>query len=149
MAEIDKTLNGAPQGVEEEISLNEATTPMEVEVEGDDQEILSLGPSAMDDGQGFADNLAEQIPEESLAEISNELRSQFSVDQTSRKDWQQSYIKGLDLLGFKYQEVSEPFRGAASVSHPLLAEAVTQFQAGAYKELLPAGGPVKTSTNGS
>lgn len=148
MADIDKTLNGAPQGVEEEISLDEVTTPMEVEVEGDEEEILSLGPSAMDDGQGFADNLAEQIPEESLAEISNELRSQFSVDQTSRKDWQQSYIKGLDLLGFKYQEVSEPFRGAASVSHPLLAEAVTQFQAGAYKELLPAGGPVKTSIIG-
>ena len=148
MAEIDKTLNGAPQGVEEEISLDEVTTPMEVEVEGDEEEILSLGPSAMDDGQGFADNLAEQIPEESLAEISNELRSQFSVDQTSRKDWEQSYIKGLDLLGFKYTEVSEPFRGAASVSHPLLAEAVTQFQAGAYKELLPAGGPVKTSIIG-
>ncbi len=148
MADIDKTLNGAPQGVEEEISLDQVTTPMEVEVEGDEEEILSLGPSAMDDGQGFADNLAEQIPEESLAEISNELRSQFSVDQTSRKDWQQSYIKGLDLLGFKYQEVSEPFRGAASVSHPLLAEAVTQFQAGAYKELLPAGGPVKTSIIG-
>jgi hypothetical protein len=149
MAEIDKTLNGAPQGVEEEISLDQATTPMEVEVEQEgDQEILSLGPSAMDDGQGFADNLAEQIPEESLAEISNELRSQFSVDQTSRKDWEQSYIKGLDLLGFKYTEVSEPFRGAASVSHPLLAEAVTQFQAGAYKELLPAGGPVKTSIIG-
>jgi hypothetical protein len=148
MAEIDKTLNEAPQGVEEEISLDQATTPMEVEVEGDDQEILSLGPSAMDDGQGFADNLAENIPEESLAEISNELRSQFSVDQTSRKDWEQSYIKGLDLLGFKYQDVSQPFRGAASVSHPLLAEAVTQFQAGAYKELLPAGGPVKTSIIG-
>jgi len=148
MADIDKTLNEAPQGVEEEISLDQVTTPMEVEVEGDEEEILSLGPSAMDDGQGFADNLAEQIPEESLAEISNELRSQFSVDQTSRKDWQQSYIKGLDLLGFKYQEVSEPFRGAASVSHPLLAEAVTQFQAGAYKELLPAGGPVKTSIIG-
>lgn len=148
MADIDKTLNEAPQGVEEEISLDEVTTPMEVEVEGDEEEILSLGPSAMDDGQGFADNLAEQIPEESLAEISNELRSQFSVDQTSRKDWEQSYIKGLDLLGFKYQEVSEPFRGAASVSHPLLAEAVTQFQAGAYKELLPAGGPVKTSIIG-
>ena len=148
MAEIDKTLNEAPQGVEEEISLDQVTTPMEVEVEGDEEEILSLGPSAMDDGQGFADNLAEQIPEESLAEISNELRSQFSVDQTSRKDWEQSYIKGLDLLGFKYTEVSDPFRGAASVSHPLLAEAVTQFQAGAYKELLPAGGPVKTSIIG-
>jgi hypothetical protein len=148
MADIDKTLNEAPTGVEEEITTEEVNTPMEVELETDEEEILSLGPSAMDDGQGFAENLAEQIPEETLAQISNELRSQFSVDQTSRKDWEQSYIKGLDLLGFKYTEVSEPFRGAASVSHPLLAEAVTQFQAGAYKELLPAGGPVKTTIIG-
>ena len=148
MAEIDKTLNEAPQGVEEEITTEGVgdNTPLEVEVEGD--EPVSLGPVPTDTGDGFADNLAENIEEESLAKISNELRSQFSVDQTSRKDWQQSYIKGLDLLGFKYQEVSEPFRGAASVSHPLLAEAVTQFQAGAYKELLPAGGPVKTSIIG-
>ena len=70
------------------------------------------------------------------------------MDDTSREDWEKAYIKGLDLLGFKYQEVTEPFRGAASVSHPLLAEAVTQFQAGAYKELLPAGGPVKTTIVG-
>jgi hypothetical protein len=148
MAEIDKTLNEAPQGVEEEIVTETVSedTPLEIEVEGD--EPVSLGPVPTDTGDGFADNLAEVIPEESLAKISNELRSQFSVDQTSRKDWEQSYIKGLDLLGFKYQEVSEPFRGAASVSHPLLAEAVTQFQAGAYKELLPAGGPVKTTILG-
>jgi len=148
MAEIDKTLNEAPQGVEEEIVTETVSedTPLEIEVEGD--EPVSLGPVPTDTGDGFADNLAEAIPEESLAKISNELRSQFSVDQTSRKDWEQSYIKGLDLLGFKYQEVSEPFRGAASVSHPLLAEAVTQFQAGAYKELLPAGGPVKTTILG-
>ena len=148
MAEIDKTLNEAPQGVEEEITTEGVgdNTPLEVEVEGD--EPVSLGPVPTDTGDGFADNLAENIEEESLAKISNELRSQFSVDQTSRKDWQQSYIKGLDLLGFKYTEVSEPFRGAASVSHPLLAEAVTQFQAGAYKELLPAGGPVKTAVLG-
>jgi len=147
MADIDKTLNEAPQGVEEEITTEEVTTPMEIEVEGE-EDVVNLGPSPEDDGQGFADNLANNIPEELLAKISNELRSQFSVDQTSRKDWEQSYIKGLDLLGFKYQEVSEPFRGAASVSHPLLAEAVTQFQAGAYKELLPAGGPVKTTIIG-
>tara|TARA_R100001440_G_scaffold24758_1_gene40200 strand:+ start:2703 stop:5096 length:2394 start_codon:yes stop_codon:yes gene_type:complete len=148
MAEIDKTLNEAPQGVEEEIVEEAVTedTPMEVEVEGD--EPVSLGPVPADTGDGFANNLAESIAEETLAQISNELRSQFSVDQTSRKDWEQSYIKGLDLLGFKYTEVSDPFRGAASVSHPLLAEAVTQFQAGAYKELLPAGGPVKTSILG-
>ena len=148
MAEIDKTLNEAPQGVEEEIVTETVSedTPLEIEVEGD--EPVSLGPVPTDTGDGFADNLAEVIEEETLAKISNELRSQFSVDQTSRKDWEQSYIKGLDLLGFKYQEVSEPFRGAASVSHPLLAEAVTQFQAGAYKELLPAGGPVKTTILG-
>ena len=132
MAEIDKTLNEAPIGVEEEITTEEVTTPMEIEVE-EDEETVALGPSPEDDGQGFADNLAETLPEELLADISNELRAQFSVDQTSRKDWEQSYIKGLDLLGFKYNEVSNPFRGAASVSHPLLAEAVTQFQAGAIK----------------
>jgi len=148
MAEIDKTLNEAPTGVEEEILTEGVSegTPLEVEVEGD--EAVSLGPVPTDTGDGFADNLAEVIEEETLAKISNELRAQFSVDQTSRKDWEQSYIKGLDLLGFKYQEVSNPFRGAASVSHPLLAEAVTQFQAGAYKELLPAGGPVKTAVLG-
>ena len=148
MAEIDKTLNEAPQGVEEEIITEGVSegTPLEVEVEGD--EAVSLGPVPTDTEDGFADNLAEVIEEETLAKISNELRAQFSVDQTSRKDWEQSYIKGLDLLGFKYQEVSNPFRGAASVSHPLLAEAVTQFQAGAYKELLPAGGPVKTAVLG-
>ena len=127
MAEIDKTLNEAPTGVEEEIVEEAVTedTPMEVEVEG--EEAVSIGPTPTDTGAGFASNLAEAIEEESLAKLSNELRSQFSVDHTSRKDWEQSYIKGLDLLGFKYTPVSNPFRGAASVSHPLLAEAVTQF----------------------
>jgi len=145
MAEVDKTLNEAPTGVEEEVSdLEQAVqdADLAVEVEGQEgDEIASLGDQAPDDmAEGFASNLAEVIPEETLAKISNDLRSQFSVEQ--------SYIKGLDLLGFKYIERSEPFRGAASVSHPLLAEAVTQFQAGAYKELLPAGGPVKTSIIG-
>jgi hypothetical protein len=152
MAEIDKTLNEAPTGVEEEITNLEQEVqdaPLAIEIEGEeDDETVGLGPSPEDTGEGFSNNLAEDIPEETLAQISNELRAQFSVDQTSRKDWEQSYIKGLDLLGFKYNEVSNPFRGAASVSHPLLAEAVTQFQAGAYKELLPAGGPVKTSIVG-
>jgi len=147
MAEIDKTLNTAPTGIED-LALEEAQVPLDVEVEEEGQETLSLGPSTTDNEQSFTSNLAEDIPEEVLAALSNELRSQFSVDQTSRKDWEQSYIRGLDLLGFKYTDVSEPFRGAASVSHPLLAEAVTQFQAGAYKELLPAGGPVKTTVIG-
>ena len=147
MAEVDKTLNEAPAGIEEDITLEAVNQPMEVEVEGE-EEVVSLGPTPTDTGAGFASNLAEEIPEETLAQLSNDLRSQFSVDHTSRKDWEQGYVKGLDLLGFNYTERSEPFRGAASVSHPLLAEAVTQFQAGAYKELLPAGGPVKTSILG-
>ena len=83
-----------------------------------------------------------------MSKISNELRAQYEVDLTSRDEWEQAYIKGLDLLGFKYVVRSQPFRGASSVSHPLLAEAVTQFQAGAYKELLPSGGPVKTAIVG-
>ena len=149
MAEIDKTLNGAPVGVEEEITnLEQAVQEAPMEIELEEEETVGLGPSATDEAQSFASNLAEEIPEEVLAEMSNSLRAQFSVDQTSRKDWEQAYIRGLDLLGFKYTDVSEPFRGAASVSHPLLAEAVTQFQAGAYKELLPAGGPVKTTVVG-
>ena len=88
MAEIDKTLNEAPTGVEEEIVSEGVAdnTPMEVEVEGD--EPVSLGPVPADTGDGFANNLAESIAEETLAQISNELRSQFSVDQTSRKDWE-------------------------------------------------------------
>ena len=87
MAEIDKTLNEAPTGVAEEI-LTEGvsdSTPLEVEVEGD--EAVSLGPVPTDTRNEFANNLAEVIEEETLAKISNELRAQFSVDQTSRKDW--------------------------------------------------------------
>ena len=67
---------------------------------------------------------------------------------TSRKDWEQSYIQGLDLLGFKYENRTEPFQGASGATHPVLAEAVTQFQAQAYKELLPAEGPVRTDVIG-
>jgi len=141
MAEIDKTLNQAPQG--EELLPEEMEAPIEVEVT-DEEEVVEELPSQ----DNFSENLAEIIEEPTLAQLSNDLRSQYSVDVTSREDWEKSYIKGLDLLGFKYTEVSQPFRGAASVSHPLLAEAVTQFQAGAYKELLPAGGPVKTAIVG-
>ena len=141
MAEIDKSLNEAPLG-EQELLAEELEAPIEIEVQEEDQEVEELPV------EDFSSNLAEVIDEPVLAELSNELRGQFAVDNTSREDWEKAYIKGLDLLGFKYQEVTEPFRGAASVSHPLLAEAVTQFQAGAYKELLPAGGPVKTSIVG-
>ena len=94
-------------------------------------------------------NLAEILDESTLGEISSELREMYEEDMDSRQDWEQSYTKGLDLLGIKYEERTPPFDGATGVTHPLIAESVTQFQAQAYKELLPAGGPVKTQVLGS
>ena len=76
------------------------------------------------------------------------MHSNYQDYKSSRKDWEDSYIKGLDLLGFNYQNRAEPFQGASGATHPVLAEAVTQFQAGAYKELLPAEGPVRTQILG-
>ena len=97
----------------------------------------------------FSSNLAEALDENELNSLSSELRQQYEDDKESRSDWIDSYTKGLDLLGFKYNERSQPFQGASGVTHPLLAESVTQFQSHAYKELLPAGGPVKTKVMGS
>jgi len=96
----------------------------------------------------FSSNLAESIDDDELNNLSSELRQQYEDDKESRSDWIDSYTKGLDLLGFKYNERSQPFQGASGVTHPLLAESVTQFQAQAYKELLPAGGPVKCNIVG-
>ena len=96
----------------------------------------------------FSTNLAEVLPDNELNSLSSELRQQYEDDKESRSDWIDSYTKGLDLLGFKYNERSQPFQGASGVTHPLLAESVTQFQAQAYKELLPAGGPVKCNIIG-
>ena len=94
-------------------------------------------------------NLAEIMDDGDLGEISSDLRGLYEEDMESREEWQEAYTKGLDLLGIKYQERTQPFDGASGVTHPLIAESVTQFQAQAYKELLPAGGPVKTQVLGS
>ena len=102
MADIDKSLNEAPLG-EQELLPEELEAPIEIEVQEEDQEEEELPV------EDFSSNLAEVIDEPVLAELSNELRGQFAVDNTSREDWEKAYIKGLDLLGFKYQEVTEPF----------------------------------------
>ncbi len=94
-------------------------------------------------------NLAEVLDEAVLGEISSELRGLYEEDSESREEWEEGYTKGLDLLGVKYQERSQPFEGASGVTHPLIAESVVQFQAQSYKELLPAGGPVKTQVLGA
>ena len=92
----------------------------------------------------FDANLAEYIDETELGRLSSDLLAAFESDKDSRKDWESTYTKGLDMLGFTYENRTQPFEGASGVVHPLLAESVTQFQAQAYKELLPPSGPVRT-----
>jgi hypothetical protein len=100
-----------------------------------------------ENGDFFA-NLAEEMPERELQRISGELLSEYDANNESRSEWAETYTKGLELLGFTYDERTQPFRGASGVTHPLLAEAATQFQAQAFNELLPPQGPVKTSIMG-
>ena len=111
---------------------------------------INFGPEEMDVQADipFDANLAEYIDESELGRIANELVGDFEDDHSSRQDWEQTYVEGLDLLGFKYEDRERPFPGASGVTHPLLAESVTQFQAQAFKELLPAKGPVKTRIMG-
>ena len=96
----------------------------------------------------FYSNLAEELDDNILQKISSQLKGEYERDKSSRKEWEDGYTSGLDLLGFKYTQPSKPFRGASGVTHPLLSEAITQFQAQAYKELLPSSGPVKTAIVG-
>ena len=118
-----------------------------VEIVEDGSAIVGEEDQAID--AGFAQNLAEVMEENELQSLANELVDKVENDRASREDWEQAYTKGLDLLGFKYEERTRPFRGAASVNHPMLAQAVTQFQAMAYVELLPSDGPVRTQVVGA
>ncbi len=97
----------------------------------------------------FDANLAEFLDNGALGELSTELRGLYDEDLESRSEWEEAYVKGLDLLGIKMDERTTPFEGASGITHPLVAESVTQFQAQAYKELLPSGGPVKTGVLGA
>ena len=96
----------------------------------------------------FDSNLAEYIDEKDLQDMSSDLIGDYKEDSSSREEWYDAYAKGLKLLGFKYEDRSQPFQGASGVTHPLLSETVTQFQAQAYKELLPANGPVRVQMIG-
>ena len=100
------------------------------------------------ENEDFYANLAEEMPERELSRISGELLSEYEANNGSRQEWMDTYSKGLELLGFTYEDRTQPFRGASGVTHPLLAEAATQFQAQAFNELLPPQGPVKTSIMG-
>jgi len=98
--------------------------------------------------EDFYANLAEEMPDRELSRISSDLLSEFDANKASRQEWEDAYTNGLELLGFTYDERTQPFRGASAVTHPLLAEAATQFQAQAFNELLPASGPVRTVVMG-
>ena len=136
-------------GEEIQIPQPENTSPgIEIVEEADGGVTLDYDPQQkVSEGDYFA-NLAEFMDDDLLEKLSSDLQKNFEDDKNSRSDWEKTYKDGLDLLGFKYEERSKPFAGAAGVTHPLLAEAVTQFQAQAYKELLPPGGPVRTEIIG-
>ena len=159
---IDKTLPNVEQEitipsedqiVEEQLEQQqeESENPaVEVSENEDGSVDISYEPNqgAIEGGDNHYANLAEHLPNDILGRLSSELFQNYQDYKNSRKDWEQSYRQGLDLLGFKYENRTEPFSGASGATHPVLAEAVTQFQALAYKELLPADGPVRTQILG-
>jgi hypothetical protein len=122
---------------------------LKIEFEEDGGVVIDFDPvmSAPDTGDFYA-NLVDNLDDSVVSRMSSQLVEDYEANKEGRKDWEDAYRTGLELLGFQYEERSEPFRGATGVTHPLLAEAVTQFQAQAFGELLPAGGPVRTEIVG-
>ena len=148
MVESSMGAGGAPMMEDDaqiEVAVEEdmETMPEGVEMIGDEE--LEVETEEYD----HAANLAEVLDDSVLGELSSDLRAKFREDVESREDWEEAIAKGLGLLGINYEDRSEPFLGASGVTHPLLSEAVTQFQAQAYKEMLPSGGPVKTQVLGT
>ena len=161
MAEIDKSLPGEirteikvpGEEVTEQVDIEEQVPekgPVEVIPEEDGGATIDFEPGAINipGTESHFDNLADILPADILEPLGSELKNNYIDYKMSRKDWEKGYTDGLDLLGFKYENRTEPFQGASGATHPVLAEAVTQFQATAYKELLPADGPVRTQILG-
>ena len=121
---------------------------IEIVEEDDGSVLVDFNPSEDMADVGFDENLAEVMDDRELGSIASELMGEFDANKASRQEWEDAYTEGLELLGFNYQERTEPFRGASGVTHPLLAEAATQFQAQAFNELLPSSGPVRTAIMG-
>ena len=137
---IDKALYEAPQGL---AAIN--GPDVEIEIVPEDEMEVDIVDIQEDD---FHENLAENIPDSVLATLGSELVEDFTSDVDSRKDWIQTYVDGLELLGLKIEERSEPWEGACGVYHPILAEAVVKFQAETIMETFPASGPVRTQIIG-
>ena len=156
MADIDKGLPNTRTEVKvpgEEVEIKEEIKeqqPVEVTPEEDGGATIDFEPGAINipGTDSHFDNLSDILPDDVLEPLGSELKTNYMDYKMSRKDWEKSYTDGLDLLGFKYENRTEPFQGASGATHPVLAEAVTQFQATAYKELLPSDGPVRTQILG-
>ena len=151
MADVDKGLYEAPVGIDEAAIEEQA---IEIEIEDPESVTIGIGnteiiidPDAMPDEE-FNANLAEELSDKYMAELSSDLLEDFGNDVNSRKDWLETYVDGLELLGLKIEERSEPWEGACAVYHPLLSEALVKFQAETMMETFPAAGPVKTSIIG-
>ena len=147
---VDMTTTQDADGLDNQlIEVLEGLQEADVEIQEDGSALLGPAPE-MQMASEFDENLADIISESELGRIYIDLTSSIDDDRSSREDWEKTYTDGLKYLGMKFDETrSEPFEGASGVTHPLLGEAVTQFQAQAYKELLPAGGPVKTQVVGA
>ena len=148
MADIDKSLAQAPKGIEElamgqpDLSI-EIENPESVTLDDGSMEITIVpGKEAKDDE--FNTNLAEDMDEGQLTELSGDLLGEYDADINSRKDWLTTYVDGLELLGLKVEDRTEPWPGACNVYHPLMTEALVKFQAETMMETFPAAGPVKT-----
>jgi hypothetical protein len=125
---------------------------MDIEITAEDDGGVTVDFEPMDQrgtSDDFYANLAEEMPDRELGRIAGELLSEYDANKASRQEWEDAYANGLELLGFSYEERTQPFRGSSGVTHPLLAEAATQFQAQAFNELLPASGPVRTAIVGA
>ena len=150
---IDKSLSQAPQGLDQLDQMDEGPA-LEIQIE--DPESIQIGIDGKpileidntEDTPEFESNLAEEIDERVLASLGSDLIADYEDDVASRKDWIQTYVDGLELLGLKIEERSEPWEGACGVYHPLLSEAVVKFQAETMMETFPAAGPVRTQIIG-
>jgi len=149
---IEKSLYAAPQGIKELMAQDEP----DIEIEIEDPESVRIGIDGMEieiepakeSEEDFDANLAEYIGDQTLATLANELLSDYDDDVNSRKDWMQTYVDGLELLGMKIEERSEPWEGACGVYHPMLSEALVKFQSETMMATFPASGPVKTKIKG-
>lgn len=146
---IEKAMNQLPslEVVVGGGGIPELQSDIEIIIEADGGATVEIGEDEAND-VGFYDNLAAVIEPDVLAKIGLDVSAMFEADKGSRSDWEQMYAKGLDLLGFRMEERTKPFRGASGATHPMLTEAIIQFQAQAFKELMPAGGPVRTQIMG-